>query len=308
MSPREIFALRDYLGPELKGRTISDARRVVSLTDILEQTCLVGRFGELSGRSVLLAVSDQLISALAMTEIDGVARRMLLCPPDLNADHVQTLIDDADIDAIVTDQPSRWADVGVYLVMAARPPERRGAKAKTERATEWLMLTSGTSGVPKIVGHTLEGLTGAIVADGSGPRRRAGVGDLLRHQALRRPSDPFARHHRRRFDGADRARRAARRSCRAPECEGRHAYIRHAVALAQASDERIGLGLFSALRPAVGRDCRSGRARWSEPGLSRGLDRSCLCVDRGRRRLCRQRRPRGLSRQPGRAEAAMASK
>ena len=35
MSPREIFALRDYLGPELKGRTISDARRVVSLTDIL---------------------------------------------------------------------------------------------------------------------------------------------------------------------------------------------------------------------------------------------------------------------------------
>jgi acyl-CoA synthetase (AMP-forming)/AMP-acid ligase II len=166
MSPREIFALRDYLGPGLKGRTISDRRRVVSLTDILEQTCLVGRFGELSGRSVLLAVSDQLISALAMAELDGVARRMLLCPPDLGADHVQTLVDEAEIDAIVTDQPSCWADVGVYLVMAARAPERRGGKIKTERATEWLMLTSGTSGVPKIVGHTLEALTGAIVADG----------------------------------------------------------------------------------------------------------------------------------------------
>ena len=166
MSPREIFTLRDYLGPELKGRTISDGRRVVSLTDILAQTCLVGRFDELSNRSVLLAVSDQLISALAMMEIDGVARRMLLCPPDLNPDHVQALIDDAEIDAIVTDQPPRWADFGVYQVMAARAPERRGAKIKTERATEWLMLTSGTSGVPKIVGHTLEGLTGAIVADG----------------------------------------------------------------------------------------------------------------------------------------------
>src|SRR5512136_1311066 len=122
MSPREIFTLRDYLGPELKGRTISDARRVVSLTNILEQTCLVGRFSELSGRSVLLAVSDQLISAIAMTEIDGVAKRMLLCPPDLNADHVQSLIDDAEIDAIVTDRPPRWSDVGVYLVMAARAP------------------------------------------------------------------------------------------------------------------------------------------------------------------------------------------
>src|SRR5664279_5291262 len=166
MSPREIFTLRDYLGPELKGRTISDARQTVSLTDSLQQTCLVGRIGELSGRSVLLAVSDQLISAVAMTEIDGVARRMLLCPPDLNADHVKTLIEDAEIDAIVTDQPARWADAGVYLVAAARAPVHTNAKAKTERATEWLMLTSGTSGVPKIVGHTLEGLTGAIVADG----------------------------------------------------------------------------------------------------------------------------------------------
>src|ERR1700694_2189905 len=101
MSPREILTLRDHLGPELKGRTISDARQAVSLTNILEQTCLVGPSGELSGRSVLLAVADQLISAIAMTEIDGVARRMLLCPPGLNADHVEALIDDADIDAIV---------------------------------------------------------------------------------------------------------------------------------------------------------------------------------------------------------------
>jgi acyl-coenzyme A synthetase/AMP-(fatty) acid ligase len=166
MSPREIFTLRDYLGPELKGRTISDARQVVSLTDILGETCLADRLGELSRRSVLLAVSDQLISALAMAEIDGVARRMLLCPPDLNTDHVETLIDDAGIDAVVTDQPARWADAGVYLVLGAHSPERSAVKAKTERATEWLMLTSGTSGVPKIVGHTLEGLTGAIVADG----------------------------------------------------------------------------------------------------------------------------------------------
>src|ERR1700716_305781 len=166
MSPREAFALRDYLGPELKGRSISDARQSVSLTNILEQTCLVGRFGQLSARSVLLAVSDQLISAIAMTEIDGVARRMLLCPPDLNADHIQALIEDVEIDAVVTDQPARWADSDVYLIVAARPPVRAGAKAKTARATEWLMLTSGTSGVPKIVGHTLEALTGAIVADG----------------------------------------------------------------------------------------------------------------------------------------------
>ena len=128
---------------------------------------------------MLLAVADQLISAIAMTEIDGVARRMLLCPPDLNADHVKTLIEDAEIDAVVTDQPARWTDAEVYLVVAARMPVRAAAKPKTGRATEWLMLTSGTSGVPKIVGHTLEGLTGAIVADGPARGAPAGLGDLL---------------------------------------------------------------------------------------------------------------------------------
>jgi acyl-coenzyme A synthetase/AMP-(fatty) acid ligase len=167
MSPREVFALRDYLGAELKGRTISDARQLVSLTDILGQTCLADRLGELSGRSVLLAVADQLVSGLAMTEIDGVARRMLLCPPDFNTDYLQTLIEDAGIDAVVTDHPERWADSNIDLVVTARAPMPAAAAAKTERATEWLMLTSGTSGVPKIVRHTLEGLTGAIIADGA---------------------------------------------------------------------------------------------------------------------------------------------
>jgi acyl-CoA synthetase (AMP-forming)/AMP-acid ligase II len=173
MSPREIFALRDYLGPDLTGRTISDARRVVSLTDILEHTCLSDRVGELSGRSVLTTVSDQLISGLVMTEIDGVARRMLLCPPDLNADYLQSLMQDADIDAVVTDQPERWLSSDVKLIVPAAPPARAAAATKTARATEWLMLTSGTSGVPKIVGHTLEALTGAIVAEG--PVRSAAV-------------------------------------------------------------------------------------------------------------------------------------
>ena len=168
MSPPETFALREYLGPELKGRTISDARHRVSLTDILRHSCLIGRSRELSGRSVLLATSRQLLSTLAMIELDGVARRMLLCPPDLAPDRIPALLADAEIDAIVTDRPLHRWDAGAYLVVGAGLPERSAAGWKTERATEWLMLTSGTSGLPKIVGHTLDGLAGAIIAEGPG--------------------------------------------------------------------------------------------------------------------------------------------
>jgi acyl-coenzyme A synthetase/AMP-(fatty) acid ligase len=166
MFPRETFALRDYLDPGLKGRTLSDARHSASLTDISDQTCLHGRLAELSGRSVLLAVSSQFLAGLVMLEIDGIARRMLLCPPDLNADHLQALIEDAEIDAVVTDQPDRFAGMGIALVVTASEELVAAPRARTERATEWLMLTSGTLGLPKIVGHTLEGLTGAIAADG----------------------------------------------------------------------------------------------------------------------------------------------
>ena len=165
MSPRETFALRDYLDPGLKGRTLSDARHAASLTDISDQTCLKGRLAELSGRSVLLAVSSQFLAALVMLEIDGIARRMLLCPPDLNSDHLQALIEDAEIDAVVTDRLDRFASLGIALVATASEELMAAPRAQTERATEWLMLTSGTLGLPKIVGHTLEGLTGAIAAD-----------------------------------------------------------------------------------------------------------------------------------------------
>lgn len=168
-----MFALRDYLSQEFKGRTISDARHRVSLTDILQYTCLAGDHRDLSNRSVLLSMSGQLLSALAMIELDGIARRLLLCPPDLNPDHVQAVIEDAGIDAIVTDQPQRWSGTGVEIILAAHLPERALDKPTSERATEWLMLTSGTSGVPKIVSHTLQGLTGAILVDG--PARGTGA-------------------------------------------------------------------------------------------------------------------------------------
>ena len=166
MSPRETPALRDFIGSAAAGRTISDARTTVPLADLAAESCLQGRLSELSGRSVLLAVSDQLKTGIAMIELDGVARRMLLCPPDLNLEHIPSLIDDAEIDAIVCDDPAPWKSAGVPLTVTASLPLRAAIPVKTERTTEWLMLTSGTTGAPKIVHHSLATLIGAIVADG----------------------------------------------------------------------------------------------------------------------------------------------
>jgi len=165
MSPREVFALRDHLGTALTERTISDPGHVISLAELSRGCCLGDRGDALNGRSVLIATSGQLLAGLALIAIDGVARRMLLCPPDLKAEHLSSIIADAEIDAVVTDEPGRFSGCAVNLIVPVGLPQPSAQATKTVRATEWLMLTSGTSGVPKIVGHTLEGLCGAIIGD-----------------------------------------------------------------------------------------------------------------------------------------------
>lgn len=165
MSPREIVALRHYLTTDLTSRTLSDATDEIAFADIVRGTCFAGKLPELVGCSVLLSLSTQLVTGLAMIELDGVARRMLLCPPDVDMTYTADLIADAEIDAIVTDAPERWQDLGVSAIVTAGLPLQPAPPIAATHATSWLMLTSGTTGRPKIVAHTLAALTGAIVGD-----------------------------------------------------------------------------------------------------------------------------------------------
>src|SRR3569833_2040864 len=121
MSTPEVSALRDHLAP-VADRAISDPRHVVALSTLATQSCL-GRGLELVGRSVLLATSGQLLAGLAMIEIDGVAQRMVLCPPDLKPDHLASVMADAGIDAVVTDQPERFAAIGIDVVVPVGLPQ-----------------------------------------------------------------------------------------------------------------------------------------------------------------------------------------
>src|SRR5882724_592661 len=136
MSPREVIALRSFVGRGSDGRTISDARAAIPLADLAVGSCLGGRLAELSGRSVLIAVTDQLRTGIAMIELDGVARRMLLCPPDLDPQHIPSLIDDAGIDAIVCDDPALWKSAGVSLIVAVSLPVEAAVPTQCEQATD----------------------------------------------------------------------------------------------------------------------------------------------------------------------------
>jgi len=123
---------------------------------------------ELRGRSVLIATADQLTAALALIELDGIARRVVLWPPDVPQDHLSFVIDSASVDAIVTDNPSlrdQAPDVGCFVIAGPRVHSAECDRAAACQ-TEWILLTSGTTGRPKIVVHTLSTLAGGIEANG----------------------------------------------------------------------------------------------------------------------------------------------
>jgi acyl-CoA synthetase (AMP-forming)/AMP-acid ligase II len=134
------------------------------LTRFLGQSCLNGHREELAGKSVLIRTADQLTTAAALIELDGIALRVLICPPDIKDTHVPIIAAQAEIDAVVTtgDQPSVTALGVSRIIICQHLPSPAASRPTAELATEWLLLTSGTTGAPKIVRHSFQSLTGVI--------------------------------------------------------------------------------------------------------------------------------------------------
>ena len=166
MPPKRVSSIRDKLGnaSDCSGRFLWGATASVSLGDLLRGTCLGGRLPELSGRSVLIATQDQLAAALALIELDGIARRLIVCTPDLSSEHLRVVIAQAGVDAIVSDHDQHdWGGLGVPLrvICTVAITPTNGVPVE-RRPSEWVLLTSGTTGEPKMLVHSLAGLTAAI--------------------------------------------------------------------------------------------------------------------------------------------------
>jgi acyl-coenzyme A synthetase/AMP-(fatty) acid ligase len=151
---------------DLSGRFVQDAVSRIAMSDLVEGSALYGRGKELQGRSVLLTTSDEITTASALIELDGIARRIVLCPPDFPLEHLPYVIETAEVDAIVSNHAEMR--LGKPRPMYFCPVSRIIVPCDSNRgdhiSTEWILLTSGTTGLPKLVVHSLESLTGAIQA------------------------------------------------------------------------------------------------------------------------------------------------
>ncbi|HWF76773.1 MAG TPA: fatty acid--CoA ligase family protein [Caulobacteraceae bacterium] len=190
----------------LAERRIWGAAGEIALADLAGGTALGGAAATLAGRSVLLRLADPIYAAVALVELDGVARRIVLAPPDLADDALRGVIEAAAIEAAVTDGPEPIAGLPTHRI--AVPVQFQDTEPASTIATEWVMFTSGTSGPPKMVVHSLAGLTGAIKPPAAGApppiwgtfydiRRYGGLQILLRallgegSLAITAPAEPM---------------------------------------------------------------------------------------------------------------------
>jgi acyl-coenzyme A synthetase/AMP-(fatty) acid ligase len=136
----------------------------VALADLAHASVLGGRLAELRDATVVIAIKDQLTAALVLLELDGLVRRMVLCAPDLAPEHYAGVIERSQAEACVRDAASAAAvPLSLPVSLLAEPsltplPARPGPR----HASEWILLTSGTTGAPKLVLHTLASLTSAL--------------------------------------------------------------------------------------------------------------------------------------------------
>jgi acyl-CoA synthetase (AMP-forming)/AMP-acid ligase II len=145
------------------GRFVADADGRVPLLSLADATSLDTGPDHLRGRCVLISSQRQLPAVLALAELDGIARRLVLCPPDLAAEHIPAVMADAGIDAIVSDGTGPAADTPCAINARIRPGALRPApRYQSDHETEWLLFTSGTTGRPKMVVHTLASLIGPL--------------------------------------------------------------------------------------------------------------------------------------------------
>ncbi|MGA2848347.1 MAG: class I adenylate-forming enzyme family protein [Terracidiphilus sp.] len=156
----------------LSARLMVGGEASASWGDLVEGRVLDNPLEELSGRCVVLATSDPFSAAAALIQLDGSARRIVLCPPDLTPENIAFVVKCAGADVVITDRPVLELFESIdsrvlWVVPRQRKPSEEsvalcGEMRSTQVETEWVLLTSGTTGIPKLVAHTLASLAGAI--------------------------------------------------------------------------------------------------------------------------------------------------
>jgi len=130
---------------------------------------------QLSGRNVALHCHPQNLVKWVI-ELDGIASSVLLVPFDACEAFSRQVEQKLDLDLVLTDgmvNTEHWT-TSVRGLRASRR-SRESISSPSEQKTQWLLTTSGTTGTPKVVAHTIESLTRTTAKGSAGSQLTWGL-------------------------------------------------------------------------------------------------------------------------------------
>ena len=161
-----VTSIRDRLSSSgcLRCRVLSGVTAKVVIADLLHGSSLDCHPTELAGRSVLLVTSDQLVAASVLIELDGIADRIIICPPEIGPEQYPSLVQKGAIDTIVSEYelPDHDCLTGLSRIRCGSTVSPAKTVQVDHRPTEWVLLSSGTTDIPKMIVHNLTSLMAPI--------------------------------------------------------------------------------------------------------------------------------------------------
>ena len=120
------------------------------------------------GRRLAVLCEDDRTAAAVLVLADGAAQCLLLCPSEVSDDLIAGFLERAEVGLVVTDRPDRLpggVETRVAESAEALLEPDAGCGEAEPVTTQWMIPTSGTTGTPKLIMHTLRSLTWSTKRD-----------------------------------------------------------------------------------------------------------------------------------------------